>query len=104
MGDSGNRTMCMDTAADHYKTLIEETAKELAPELKKLALDIHDNPELGHQEFKACGWQAELLRNVLSSADKRFLIVDSTKFNRRGLYRISAKGGFDAIFTADSRL
>ena len=48
--------------------------------------------------------QAELLRNVLSSADKRFLIVDSTKFNRRGLYRISAKGGFDAIFTADSRL
>ena len=62
MGDSGNRTMCMDTAADHYKTLIEETAKELAPELKKLALDIHDNPELGHQEFKACGWQAELLR------------------------------------------
>ena len=45
--------------------------------------------------------QAELLRNVLSSADKRFLIVDSTKFGRRGLYRISAKGGFDVIFTAE---
>ena len=45
--------------------------------------------------------QAELLRNVLSSADKRYLIVDETKFGRRGLYRISAKGGFDAIFTAE---
>lgn len=45
--------------------------------------------------------QAELLRNVLSSADKRYLIVDGTKFGRRGLYRISAKGGFDAIFTAE---
>ena len=43
--------------------------------------------------------QAELLRHVLASADKRYLIADSTKFGRRGLYRISAKGGFDAIFT-----
>ena len=43
--------------------------------------------------------QAELLKHVLSSADKRYLIVDNMKFGRRGLYRISAKGGFDAIFT-----
>lgn len=43
--------------------------------------------------------QAELLKDVLASADKRYLIVDKTKFGRRGLYRISAKGGFDAIFT-----
>ena len=62
MGDSKNRNMCMDTAVDDYRTLIEETAEELAPELKKLALDIHGNPELGNQEFKACGWQADLLR------------------------------------------
>ena len=33
----------------------------LAPELKTLALNIHDNPELGLQEFKACAWQKELL-------------------------------------------
>ena len=33
----------------------------LAPELKKLALDIHQNPELGLQEHKACAWQSELL-------------------------------------------
>ncbi|MGN1413505.1 MAG: M20 family metallopeptidase [Anaerovoracaceae bacterium] len=62
MGDSKNRNMCMDTTADDLRKLIEETAEALAPELKKLALDIHDNPELGHQEFKACGWQADLLR------------------------------------------
>lgn len=62
MGDSKNGNMCIDTAADDFRTLIEETAEALAPELKKLALDIHDNPELGHQEFKACGWQADLLR------------------------------------------
>ena len=62
MGDSKNRNVYKDTAADDFRTLIEETAEALAPELKKLALDIHDNPELGNQEFKACGWQADLLR------------------------------------------
>ena len=62
MGDSKNRNMYMGTAADDFRTMIEETAEELAPELKKLALDIHGNPELGNQEFKACGWQADLLR------------------------------------------
>lgn len=44
--------------------------------------------------------QAELLRHVLDAADKRYLIVDGTKFGRCGLYRISAKGGFDNIFSA----
>ena len=33
----------------------------LRPELKELALRIHDNPELGMEEFKACAWQKELL-------------------------------------------
>ncbi len=33
----------------------------LKPELKELTLKIHDNPELGMQEFKACAWQKELL-------------------------------------------
>ncbi len=34
---------------------------DLKPELKKLALDIHNNPELGGEEKKACRWQTELL-------------------------------------------
>jgi len=44
--------------------------------------------------------QAELLRHVLDAADRRYLIADATKFGRRGLYRISARGGFDAIFSS----
>ncbi|MFR9192552.1 MAG: amidohydrolase [Anaerovoracaceae bacterium] len=42
---------------DRIQTLV----KELTPELKKLALDIHENPEMGNQEFKACRWQIDLL-------------------------------------------
>ena len=44
---------------DQYIESIEKVAAEIAPDLKKLALDIHDNPELGKQEFKACQWQVE---------------------------------------------
>ena len=40
---------------------INEIVDGLEPELKKLAMDIHDNPELGNQEFKALEWQTELL-------------------------------------------
>ena len=43
--------------------------------------------------------QAEILRKVLDAADKRYLLVDHTKFGRKGLYRIAAKGGFDAILS-----
>ena len=45
--------------------------------------------------------QAEMLRKVLDSADRRYLIVDRTKLGRKGLYRISARKAFDAII-ADS--
>lgn len=93
MGDSGNRTMCMDTAADHYKTLIEETAKELALELKKLALDIHDNPELGNQEFKACGWQADLLRKYGFEVEVGFEGIPTAY---KAVYRGGAGGPCDA--------
>ena len=40
---------------------IDEILVGLEPELKKLAMDIHDTPELGNQEFKACQWQIRLL-------------------------------------------
>ena len=44
--------------------------------------------------------QAELVRRVLAAADRRYLLVDRTKFGRKGLYRLSACGAFDAIVTA----
>lgn len=43
--------------------------------------------------------QAEILRRVLDMADKHYLLVDHTKLGRKGLYRIAARGGFDAIVT-----
>ena len=47
--------------------------------------------------------QAEMLRKVLDAADKRYLVVDHTKIGRKGLYRIAARGGFDAIITDGRR-
>ena len=41
--------------------------------------------------------QAEMLRKVLDAADRRYLIVDRGKIGRKGLYRIAARGGFDAV-------
>ena len=43
--------------------------------------------------------QAEMLRHVLAVADHKYLLVDQTKLGRKGLYRISARGGFDATLT-----
>ena len=47
------------------KALIEritKTVEALEPELKELTVNIHSNPELGHQEFKAYAWQLEILK------------------------------------------
>ena len=43
--------------------------------------------------------QAEILRKVLDAADKLYLLIDHTKLGRKGLYRIAARGGFDAIIS-----
>ena len=43
--------------------------------------------------------QADILRRVLDAADRRYLIIDHTKIGRKGIYRIAARGGFDAILT-----
>ena len=43
--------------------------------------------------------QAELIRKVLDAADRRYLIIDRSKLGRTGLYRLAARGTFDAIFT-----
>ena len=41
---------------------VEKTVEALKPELKELTLNIHSNPELGNQEYKAYAWQLELLK------------------------------------------
>ena len=51
-----------DVNTDKFIEPIEKAVAEAAEDLKKLALDIHDNPELGKQEFKACQWQVELMK------------------------------------------
>lgn len=45
-----------------YSVRIDEIIKSLKTDLKELTLKIHDNPELGRQEVKACRWQTELLK------------------------------------------
>jgi len=52
--------------------MIEKTVSEITPELKKLALDIHANPELGMEEVKACQWQCELLETYGFEVEKGF--------------------------------
>lgn len=43
--------------------------------------------------------QVGLLRKALDTAQRRYLLVDRTKFNRTGVYRLSSRGAFDAIVT-----
>ncbi|MEG1825044.1 MAG: M20 family metallopeptidase [Cloacibacillus sp.] len=45
------------------KESICNTVEALREELIGLSHDIHDNPELGLEEFKACAWQTALLKN-----------------------------------------
>ena len=44
--------------------------------------------------------QVGILRKALDTAQRRYLLVDRTKFNRTGVYRLSSRGAFDAIVTA----
>lgn len=44
------------------KERINEIVKGLAPELIKLSKEIHANPEVGMEEFKAYAWQIELIK------------------------------------------
>ena len=43
--------------------------------------------------------QAALVTRVLDKAGRRYLLVDRTKFGRTGLYRLAARGAFDAIIS-----
>ena len=57
----------------------------LRPELKELALKIHDNPELGMEEFKACAWQKELLSKYGFEIEEGFCGIETA-------YRATYKG------------
>lgn len=41
--------------------------------------------------------QAEMIRRALDNAEKRYLLLDRSKIDRSGLYRLSARGAFDEI-------
>jgi len=43
------------------KDAISQAVDRLADELETLSKKIHDNPELGYQEVKACAWLSEFL-------------------------------------------
>jgi len=45
---------------------------------------------------------AEILRRVLDSAEYRYLVVDNSKLNRKGIYRICARGMLDDVITEKS--
>ena len=49
------------SATSTTKSAIAQAVDRLADDLERLSVKIHDNPELGYQEVKACGWLAEFL-------------------------------------------
>ena len=80
---------------------VDEIVSEITPELRKLALDIHDNPELGNEEFKACQWQVELLTKYGFEVEKNFCGIPTAY---RAVYkgakpgpRIGMLGEYDAL-------
>lgn len=60
------------------KERVSKIVDRLAPELRKLALDIHDNPELGLQEYKACAWQKELLGKYGFAIEENFCDIETS--------------------------
>lgn len=60
------------------KERVSKIVDRLAPELRKLALNIHDNPELGLQEYKACAWQKELLGRYGFAIEENFCDIETS--------------------------
>lgn len=69
----------------------------LRPELKELALRIHDNPELGMEEFKACAWQKELLAKYGFEIEPSFCDIETAY---RAVYK-GKKSGPRIAFLAE---
>lgn len=56
---------------------IHQEVMGIAEELKKLSLFIHDNPELGLQEYKACEAQTEILEKHGFHVEKNFCGIET---------------------------
>ena len=54
------------------KERIDQIVADLAPELKEMSHKIHDNPELGNEEFKAYEWQLELIKKYGFEVEEHF--------------------------------
>lgn len=68
---------------------IDAVIQQIGHEVKELALKIHENPELGHEEFKACKWQMELLEKYGFSAEDNFCGIPTAY---RAVYKGSKPG------------
>ncbi|MCR4709580.1 MAG: M20 family metallopeptidase [Clostridiales bacterium] len=80
---------------------INDIVDGLEPELKKLALDIHDNPELGLEEFKACQWQVDLLTKYGFQVETNYCGIPTayraTYKGAKAGPRIGMLGEYDAL-------
>lgn len=56
---------------------IDETLSKIEAELTHLALEIHANPELGMQEYKACALQCDLLKKYGFEIEEKFCGMDT---------------------------
>lgn len=86
-----------DVNTDQFIEQIEKVVADAAEDLKKLALDIHANPELGKQEFKACQWQVELMRQYGFEVEEQFLDIPTSY---RAVYK-SGKPGLKIAMLAE---
>ncbi len=59
------------------KTAIADAVERLGDDLERLSRTIHDHPELGYEEFKACGWISEFLDRQGFRVEKGIAGVDT---------------------------
>jgi amidohydrolase len=59
------------------KQAIAEAVDRLGDQLEQLSRQIHDNPELGYEEVKACGWLTEFLARQGFKVEKGVAGVDT---------------------------
>ena len=71
---------------DRLRRLIIEAIDSEAEALKRLSLDIHDNPELGLEEVRAAGWLCECL-------EKHGFRVERPVAGLETAFRATAGGG-----------
>ena len=82
---------------DEIKKSIVFAVDCIREKLLRLSHDIHDNPELGMEEFKAAGWQRNLLEEFGFSVESPFCGMD-TAF--KGVYS-SGSGGRRVAFLSE---